>query len=366
MKLPLMALGLVLLAPLANAAAPPARQTTVEIKGSKFLINGQVTFPGRTWRGHSVEGMLPNSRMVQGIFDDLNPETRKLWAYPDTGVWDPDRNTAEFIAAMPAWREQGLLAFTMNLQGGSPTGYGNKGWINTAFTEDGLLRPDYFARLERLLNRADELGMVVILGLFYAGQSGTLRDEAAVIRATDLTLAWLFERDYRNLIIEVCNETSPSFKHAILQPEGVVRLLERIRDTKRNGRSFPVCVSLWGYTLPTDAMVAASDVVLLHGNNRRGEETTPTRIREMMAKTRALPSYRGAPIVFNEDDHYAFDQTDNNFFAATECGASWGYFDYRRPGEPFIDGFQSIPADWTISSSRKRAFFAALREVFLD
>jgi hypothetical protein len=37
----------------------------------------------------------------QGIFDDLNPETRARWAYPDTKKWDPDRNTREFVAAMP-------------------------------------------------------------------------------------------------------------------------------------------------------------------------------------------------------------------------------------------------------------------------
>ena len=42
--------------------------------------------------------------MAQGIFDDLNPETRRRWAYPDTGVWDPGRNTAEFLAAMAEWR----------------------------------------------------------------------------------------------------------------------------------------------------------------------------------------------------------------------------------------------------------------------
>ena len=63
-----------------------------------------------TWQGHRIEGLLLNSRMIQGIFDDLNPETRPRWAYPDTGRWDPERNTREFIAAMPEWRRHGLLA----------------------------------------------------------------------------------------------------------------------------------------------------------------------------------------------------------------------------------------------------------------
>lgn len=346
-------------------SAAPSHHTILAISGSKFLINGQPTFAGRTWRGHSVEGLLPNARLVQGIFDDLNPATRPRWAYPDTGRWDPERNTSEFVAAMSSWREHGLLAFTLNLQGGSPMGYGNQGWINSAFAADGALRPDYFARLERILDRADDLGMVVILGLFYFGQDQALRDESAVFRATDDTLGWLHDRGYRNLIIEACNETNErGYDHEVLRPAGITRLLARIRDTKWEGFAYPAAVSLSGCTLPSDALVAASDVILLHGNNRAGRATTPAIIRELVAKTRALPSYRGQPVVFNEDDHYDFDQSDNDFFAATEVGASWGYFDYRRRGEPFADGFQSVPADWTISSARKRAFFSTVRQIF--
>ncbi len=97
----------------------PPRKTDVTIRGDAFLINGRPTYEGRTWRGRKVEGLLLNSRMVQGIFDDLNPDTRKLWDYPG-GPWDPERNTREFLAAMPEWRRQGLIGFTINLQGGSP------------------------------------------------------------------------------------------------------------------------------------------------------------------------------------------------------------------------------------------------------
>src|SRR5712671_4317595 len=113
------------------------RNTTISIEGANFLINGRPTYEGRTFEGTRVEGLLLNSRMVQGVFDDLNPQTRALWNYPD-GLWDADRNTREFVAAMPEWREQGLLSFTINLQGGSPQGYsddlgGPQPWINSAF-----------------------------------------------------------------------------------------------------------------------------------------------------------------------------------------------------------------------------------------
>ena len=88
------------------------RHTEISIQGEQFFINGHPTYEGRVWQGHNIEGLLLNSRMVQGIFDDMNPETRNQWAYPDTGIWDPERNTREFIAAMPEWQAHGVLAFT--------------------------------------------------------------------------------------------------------------------------------------------------------------------------------------------------------------------------------------------------------------
>ena len=69
------------------------------------------------------------------------------------------------------------------------------------------------------------------------------------------------------------------------------------------------------------------------------------------------------PILFNEDDNYNFDKPTNNFVAAVGEHASWGYFDYRRKGESFNEGFQSVPADWTIDSKRKRDFFQLISEM---
>src|SRR5690349_6597350 len=173
-------------APAAEPPPPKARKTVVSTEGRAFHVNGKPTYAGRTYNGMKVEGLLLNSRMVQGIFDDRNPETRKLWSYPD-GPWDPDRNTREFVEQMPAWRKHGLVGFTINLQGGSPQGYSkDQPWTNSAFDfEDGSLRPEYLARLERILDKADELGMVPIVGYFYFGQAPRFRDEAAVRRATE-------------------------------------------------------------------------------------------------------------------------------------------------------------------------------------
>ena len=89
-------------------AATSSNKTTVAIQGEKFLINGKPTYAGRKFRGMKVEGLLMNSRVVQGIFDDRNTATLVKWKYPDTGKWDAGRNTREFLAAMPEWRANGL------------------------------------------------------------------------------------------------------------------------------------------------------------------------------------------------------------------------------------------------------------------
>jgi hypothetical protein len=136
-------------------------RTNIAIAGEAFYVNGAPTYAGRSWNGLRIEGLLLNSRMVQGIFDDLNPDTRSRWAYSDTGRWDAERNTTEFCSAIAQWRAHGLLAFTLNLQGGSPEGYSaEQPWHNSTFEADGRLRSDYVARLERVLETADRLGMV--------------------------------------------------------------------------------------------------------------------------------------------------------------------------------------------------------------
>ena len=144
--------------PLAAAAAEASThvgRTSVSIAADEFQINGQPTYAGRTWNGHKIQGLLLNARLVQGLFDDLNTNTVARWKYPDTGQWDAERNTREFLAAMPEWRRHGLLAFTINLQGGMPApNASSQPWLNSAFTSEGALRPEYMARLERILNRA--------------------------------------------------------------------------------------------------------------------------------------------------------------------------------------------------------------------
>ncbi|MCY4589238.1 MAG: hypothetical protein OXE86_01460 [Alphaproteobacteria bacterium] len=155
---------------------------------------------------------------------------------------------------MPVWRASGLVCFTLNLQGGSPEGYSREQpWHNSAFRSDGTLRADYLERLDTILQRADELGMVVILGLFYFGQDRRLADETAVITAVDQAIDWLLANDWRKVLVEVANEA----------------------DVGRSGGVLPASTSLRGGSIPREAIVRESDFLLLHGNRVGGPDDDP-------------------------------------------------------------------------------------------
>ena len=158
------------------------------------------------------------------------------------------------------------------------------------------------------------------------------------------------------------------YHHDIVKPERVTELIVRVQersagrlDTAR-GRLLVSVSTVGGMNLPPDDAIAAGDYVLLHGNSVGGRGD-PDRIRESVDRVRRNTSYRDVPILFNEDDHFDFDQPDNNFLAALSAGAGWEYFDHRFDGEGFPDGYQSVPVDWGINSVGKRAFFNLLAEV---
>jgi len=348
----------------------PNRQTKVEIAGEAFHLNGRPTYEGRTWQGHKIEGLLMNARLVQGIFDDLNPETVDMWDYPD-GPWDPDRNTNEFVEAMPEWYAHGLRCAVVNLQGGSPEGYSREQpWHNSAIRHDGSLRPAYMDRLERIIDYADELGMVIMVSVFYFGQDQRLDNEEAVKQAVVNTVDWIADKGYTNVLIEIANEHDIHYSHDIIRnrPEELIALAQQ-RAAERSIQ-LPVSVSLAGGRIPSQAVVDVSDYILLHGNGVQN----PKRMVEMVHTVREMAGDKPKPIVNNEDDrpwrgqgghgaNWGTEGTTNNFVACVRNYASWGYFDFRRDGESYDQGFQSVPANWQISSDRKRAFFNLLAEI---
>jgi hypothetical protein len=77
-----------------------------------------------------------------------------------------------------------------------------------------------------------------------------------------------------------------------------------------------------------------------------------------------VEGYRKMPVINNEDDHFDFDNERNNFSTSIENYISWGYLDFRFPGETdYVEGYQSVPVDWGVNSTRKKAFFNKVAEI---
>jgi hypothetical protein len=221
-------------------------------------------------------------------------------------------------------------------------------------------------RLVRILDRAEELGMVAIVGYFYFGQDQRVKDEAAVRRGIVNATNWLLQRDYRNVLVEINNECNLSYDHDILKPARVHESIELVKSIQRSGRRL-LAETSWGgptSTRPpgsdspaTANVVKASDFLLLHGN---GPDDTAL-IRTMIQDTRKIETYRRMPVLITEDNHCRFDEPDNTMLTALSEYVSWGYYDGGQ--NDYVNGYQSPPVNWSINTERKRQFFELVKEV---
>ncbi len=84
-------------------------------------------------------------------------------------------------------------------------------YLNNGFTNQGELMPDYADRISRVLARADELGMVVILGMFYWKQTLKMDGAQAAWTAVENALSFLRGTGRKNVMIELANETDIHF-----------------------------------------------------------------------------------------------------------------------------------------------------------
>lgn len=347
-------------------------QTVAGIRGSQFTINGEATYSpaeGFPEADPSVRGTLLNVRAVQAVFDDANYPRGGSNAHPYHSVvlgpvvfdypdepFSATRNVSEFLAALPAWRKAGVLAFTINLQGGGPVdgnygpGDGDQPQANSGFDHHGRLKPAYASRLKQVIAEADRLHMIVIVGLFYFGSEHLVDqapEDACTREAIREASSFLKNLPDRNVMIEIANEVSMRhYHHPMLKAEGIgeaVHLAQQSADKR-----IPVSFS-WTGPLPSpgsaaDAAFRQADFVMFHTNGKTPEEVSETidRFRSRFGNDR--------PLLINEDGVSA-----PNLQAAVEKHVGWGYYDQGLNN--YRDGFQSPPVDWQIDTVAKWVFF---------
>jgi hypothetical protein len=248
--------------------------TRVTIDGRRFRINGSITYSGRP-----AEGMLMNVRMVNSVFEDTNRP-----------AFNPAANTDQFVGRMRDYVSLGVRAFTVSLQGGYP---GYEGAKNSAFLKNGDLKSSYLARVARVIERADALGAVIILSLYYQRQDQHLADERAVRAGVVNAVNWVKNKGYKNVILEIANEYGHAgFNHGILRSDAGVADLIRLAKGRHSALTVSASYLRNGHT--TSRVAAASDLILVHFNDLA--------VSEITARVRALRNaYPSKPIVCNED-----------------------------------------------------------------
>lgn len=320
-------------------------KTRYEIRGQDFLINGKLTYSEIPDVNPSAKGLLFNARFIQGVFNDINPANRHV--YDRFGkVFDPDRNTHDLIKALPEWYAAGLRAITVGLQAGGPI-YSFTDWacIETgAFSADGkVMNPDTWRRMCEIIMAADEIGMLVIVSMFYQGQFQYFNDDASAIEASKTVSKALLDLDYDNVIIEVANEYDTMRMHnkdtALGDHKNMAAWIRKIREW--TGGRFAVGSS--PAFRVNRQQVEASDLVLIHGNAKRRQE-----LHDLVRTVRMYAPDK--PIVVNEDSPL-FTQLE----VAIDNHFSWGYYNTMTKQEP--------PCDWGITRGEDQYFAQRLAKV---
>jgi hypothetical protein len=309
---------------------------------------------GRPTHAHlpAVAGLLLNSRMIQGVFDDTNSTTRALWAYPDGSPYSEDRQTDELASNLSSYAACGLDAITVGMQGGGPFPDFPPHQPNNSsgFEVDGTPRAAWLSRLGKLLDAAASANVTMIVSLFYQGQVERINGDSAVAMGVDAMVDWLLARGEGGsgrVLLEIANEVGCNSFPPSIQPDTVHALIERAKA--RSGGALLVSASFLGAAVPPDTAIAAADYVTIHCN---GE--SPAQVAAQVSAVQMSAAFQAAPkpIVFNECS------TDLSVMdAAINSHASWGFYSQGERG--YTAGFQTPPTNWkTTSSNVTAAFFA--------
>jgi len=192
--------------------------------------------------------------------------------------------------------------------------------------------------------------MVVIVGFFYFGQDRRVAvtpDDGHARQAIVNGIEFLKSLPDRNILVEINNEANPGYGHPLLRPNE--RLAEAVLLAKqRAGGRIPISFSWVGSVGqaggPGQEAIDAVDYVMFHTNMR-----TPEEVHQMIFDMRRRAGY-SRPLLINEDG-----VSSMHLHAAVQERVGWGYYD--QGWNDYLDGFQSPPTKWGISTPVKWVFF---------
>ena len=329
----------------------------------------QKTYSGPAYR-HEAQGKIMNIRLANALFLDEWMHERPF---------DPEFNTDAVIQALDFYKNHGVLMINVSLQG-AQAGYDKsvngidrenayrlgpgRGAYVSAFRPDGTLKPDWLARLERLLRAADQRGMFVNLMYFFHGQSGQFRSTAAIHDAAVNITDWLIAHNFRNVIVDVANEhdlPGPQWEFKGYIPQNIIPLIDDVRERFKNADYvLPIGTSSDGRMRYPLSLQGQVDVLLVHGDGRSPEEKI-RRVAELNQAQR--------PVLITEDDNGRATTVDHLQGDLASCdiffhrAEGWGYLPWiqaQRFPFRYLPGAPSEVRDDMPENERDMAYFHAV------
>ena len=308
-------------------------KTKISISGNQFFIDGKLTYAEIPDANPKSLGLLWNMRLIQGVFADLFGPQNLIDLC--NSHFDPEKNTDDLIKALPEWYAYGIRAITVGFQGGWPVTQAMVDKLNcNPFGEDGLhLEEGFASRMDRLIRAADEIGMVIIVNIFYWAQANRMKNGTAVRNALKTACHFLRDNGYTNVMIDVANEFNiRQFKHPMIGTDDGISALIDMAKIESGGML--TSSSPGSHTLCEQAC-AVSDFILIHLNG-----VTRTTAYEVLKN----PNYAGKPIVCNEANPCC-----SRVDLCLDSYASFGYYNnYTK---------QLVPSDWSVTPGED-LFFA--------
>ncbi|MCI0366080.1 MAG: hypothetical protein L0219_19650, partial [Phycisphaerales bacterium] len=316
-----------------------------------------------------------NLRIAQGAFHD---------EWMTEVAFNPEQNTERLIQALDSYRDHGILAIGVSMQGGNPAyerhalikrdrpyklGPG-KGALVSAFRSDGSLKDAWMHRILRIQRELDRRGMILNLLYFYQHQDELFEGPQAIDRATVNATDWLIDNNCRNVIIEIANEhDAGTYDHGryIHNQMGKLIQLARSRFAEKKAQfRLPISASTVGRMNVYEGVREHADLVIIHGNGRMPEDK-----RKRVAELAADPALPG-PIYMNEDNngretirkHLALERASCD--AVFASGGSWGYMPWVQvqnfPFRHYKPSAKSEVSDDIPVDQRDPAYFTAVLE----
>ena len=263
-------------------------------------------------QGSDAEGLIMNARLVQATVDHDEQAPN----------WNPESNTNNFVAELPAMAAHGLNAITINCQGGLYRRSAQEAYDAGAFNANGTLRTDHASRILRAVTGMLDNGIIPVVGIFYFRQDQILTNASALQAAIDNLTALLADHQ-PYVMLEVINEaTHGLIDHPQLDEANVHNFV----DALVAGGWIATHSQVPGQ-VPTVAEQGDGQIVFLHGNNK-----TIAELNTMV--TNAKNAHPNKPIMFNEDGPSV---NDPGIYTAAEyvarlnamvtAGVGWGYYD---------------------------------------